>query len=203
MTIESNSSIIVGQMRAIRNFDRGGRDMAWRWLQRRLSARLRGIVIGKALNSVVGVAVVGLLLAGCGGSTHRGSTVTESPTADTTVGQEVKKHIEALNPSEHVGIRSVSCEERGPVPSMGRDAVAYLCSIHSEDGETTKPQLWAYLPMDEEEPVQTLDTTAERELASRGESAGLNDGHSEADNRGAEEDIRKAEETVRETDGNG
>jgi hypothetical protein len=177
--------------------------MAWRWRQRRPSARLRDMVIGKALNSIAGVAVVDLLLAGCGGSAHRGSTGAENPTADTTVGEEVKKHIEALNPSEHVGIKSVSCEERGPVPSMGRDAVAYLCSIHAENDETTKPQLWAHLPMDEEEPVQTLDTTAERELASRGESVGLNDGHSEADNRGAEEDIKKAEETVRETDGNG
>lgn len=120
----------------------------------------------------------------------------QKPSRDEAVGAEVKRHIEVLNPTQDVGIRSISCEERGPVPSMGTNAAAFLCSIHPNNGEATKPQLWAYLPQDEENHVELLDETAERELAARGEVAGLNDGHSEADNRSAEQDIHHAEEEV-------
>ena len=54
---------------------------------------------------------------------------------------------------------------------MGTDAVAFLCSIHANNGEVAKPELWASLPMDEENKVELLDETAERELAARGEAA--------------------------------
>ena len=148
-----------------------------------------------------GVLVVlgSLLLAGCGGGGRKAKVAVKAATVDQTVGAEVTRHIEALNPSENVGIRSISCEQRGPVPSMGISAVAFLCSIHATNGEATKPQLWAYLPSDNENHVELLDETAERELASHGELAGLNDGHSEADNRSAESDIRHAGEASQET----
>jgi hypothetical protein len=140
------------------------------------------------------VVLGGLLLTSCGGGGRKATVAVKAA----TVGAEVKRHIEALNPSENVGISSVSCEQRGPVPSMGTNAVAFLCSIHATNGEATKPQLWAYLPSDNENHVELLDETAERELASRGELAGLNDGHSEADNRSAESDIRHAGEVSQE-----
>ncbi len=81
---------------------------------------------------------------------------------------------------------------------MGPDAVAFLCLVHADNSEVAKPELWASLPMDEETKVELLDETAERELAARGELAGLNDGHSEADNRSAESDIRHAGEVSQE-----
>lgn len=142
------------------------------------------------------VGAVGFLLTGCGGvhgndSTHNNAATSEPDTAR-IVEEEVKQHIEALN-HDKAGIKTVSCRERGPVPSMGTEAVAFLCTF---DGETAKAELWAKLPMDQEEPVMPLDLTAERELAARGEVSGLNDGHSEADNRSAEEDIHHAEEEV-------
>lgn len=135
-------------------------------------------------------------MAGCG-SAHTNSTKTASSGSaiDNTVGEQVKQHLEALNRGG-AGIRSVSCIQRGPVPSMGTDAVAFLCSIHANNGEVAKPELWASLPMDEENKVELLDETAERELAARGEAAGLNDGHSESANKSAEEDIHHAEEEV-------
>jgi hypothetical protein len=142
------------------------------------------------------VAVFAGLLVGCGASSKHGSTTASSASEhagsaiDRVVESEVRKHLEILNPG--VKLKAPSCEERGPVPSMGEDALAFLCTF---DGETAHAELWAELPMDHEEPVQPLDLTAERELAARGEVAGLNDGHSEADNRSAEEDIRHAEET--------
>jgi hypothetical protein len=137
-----------------------------------------------------------ILMTGCGDAAHNATVAASKPTTAQSVGAEVRRHVEALNPNQDVGIRSVSCEERGAVPSMGANAVAFLCSVHASDGEATTPHLWAYLPQDEENHVELLDETAERELAARGDVAGLNDGHSEADNRSAEEDIRHAEETV-------
>lgn len=154
----------------------------------------RDAVMARCVLVVLG----GLLLAGCGGGGRKATVAANAATVDQTVGAEVTRHIEALNPSENVGIRSVSCEQRGPVPSMGTNAVAFLCSIHATNGEATKPQLWAYLPSDNENHVELLDETAERELASHGELAGLNDGHSEADNRSAESDIQHAGEASQE-----
>jgi hypothetical protein len=137
-----------------------------------------------------------IMLAGCGGAAHDATVAAKAPGTDEAVGAKVKRHLEDLNPHQNAGIRSVSCEERGPVPSMGTNAVAFLCTIDANNGEATKPQLWAYLPQDKENHVELLDETAERELAARGEVPGLNDGHSEADNRSAEEDIHHAEEEV-------
>jgi hypothetical protein len=153
----------------------------------------------RALIPVVVMSVGGFLLAGCG-SAHTNSTKTASSGSaiDNTVGEQVKQHLEALNHG-NAGIKSVSCKQRGLVPSMGAEATAFLCSITANNGEVAKPELWASLPLDEENKVELLDETAERELAARGEVAGLNDGHSESANKSAEEDIKKSEETVRET----
>jgi hypothetical protein len=161
--------------------------------------RWRDAMTRRALIPVVVMSVGGLLLAGCG-SAHTNPTKTASSGSaiDNTVGEQVKKHLEGLNHGG-AGIKSVSCIQRGPVPSMGTDAVAFLCSIQADNGEVAKPELWASLPMDEENKVELLDETAERELAARGEVAGLNDDHSESANKSAEEDIKKSEETVRET----
>ena len=147
--------------------------------------------------SVASAAVI--LMAGCG-SAHTSSTktATAGSAVDGTVGEEIKTHVEALNHGT-AGIQSVTCAERGPVPSMGTDAVAFLCSIRADNGEVTKPELWASLPMDEENKVELLDLTAERELAARGDIAGLNDGRSEPANKAAEEDIKHAEASVRES----
>ncbi len=163
--------------------ERAGREPS-RYSRDILATRLLAVLLGC------------FLLSGCGGTAHDATGAAKTPSRDEAVGAEVKRHIEALNPTQDVGIRSISCEERGPVPSMGTNAAAFLCSIYANNGKATKPQLWAYLPQDEENHVELLDETAERELAARGEVAGLNDGHSEADNRSAEQDIHHAEEEV-------
>lgn len=143
------------------------------------------------------VGALGVLLAGCGSMPDGDSTRSNAARSSESgivriVGEEVKQHIENLNHGQ-ADIRSVACKERGPVPSMGRNAVAFLCTF---DGETDHAELWAELPMDHEEPVMLLDVAAEQELAARGEYAGLKDGGSEASNKAAEEDIHHSEKEV-------
>jgi hypothetical protein len=157
-----------------------------------------GGIITALLMTTVGV----FLLSGCGGShqaSHDGSAQSgpaKSPAERVAyiVGQEVKQHLEALNHYK-AGITTVSCKKRDSVPSMGTNAVAFLCTF---DNEPAHAELWAELPMDHEEPVQPLDLTAEQELAAHGEYAGVKDGQSEANNKSAEEDIRHAETEVQD-----